>query len=68
MICPVVPSITIMAGLDKVGTFKSSSNTAGIDSGAKAASAGAIESIRARQVTNTLLSNNIGWLITEQMQ
>ena len=56
-----------MAGLDKVGTLRSSSNTAGIDSGAKAASAGAIESMSARQTANTLL-NNIGYLTIEQMQ
>jgi hypothetical protein len=49
-----------MAGLAKVGTLSSSSNTAGIDSGAKAASAGAIENVRARQRAHIFLNKVIG--------
>jgi hypothetical protein len=57
-----------MAGLDKAGTFSNSSNAAGIDSGDNTASAGAIESIRARQTAITLFSKDISFLFTEQMQ
>ena len=53
-----------MAGLDSAGTLSSSSNTAGIDSGAKTALAGAIERISARQTTTILLNKSMGYLVT----
>jgi hypothetical protein len=59
MTAPVVPSMTIMAGLDRVGILRSSSNAAGIESGPSAALAGAIESITARQVASILLSKDM---------
>ena len=43
-----------MAGLDNVGTLRSSSNAAGIEPGANAAPAGAIERISARHTANIL--------------
>ena len=57
-----------MAGLDSVGIFRSSSNTAGIDSGPSAASAGEIERIRARVIANILLSESMCYLLIEQLQ
>jgi len=48
-----------MAGLDRVGILRSSSNAAGIESGPNAALAGAIERTSARQVANTLFNNDM---------